>query len=129
MSTTTAPRIAAPTTPRRGRRIAAWAVQVLLAGQFAAGGALKVTGDPAMVDMFEQIGAGQWLLVVIGALEIAAALGLLIPRLVRPAATGLVALMVGATVPNVAVLHTSPALPLTFGVLAGIVLALRSTTR
>ena len=125
---TTAP-FAGTSTPRRGRTLAAWAVQVLLAAQFAAGGVLKVTADPAMVDMFAHLAGGQRLRVVIGALEIAGALGLLIPRLVRPAAAGLVALMIGATVANVAVLHTGPGLPLTFGVLAGIVLALRSTAR
>ena len=129
MATTTAPRIAASPSMRRGRTLAAWAVQVLLAAQFAAGGALKVTGAPAMVDMFAHLAGGQPLRVVVGALEIAGALGLLMPRLVRPAAAGLVALMIGASVTNVAALHTSPALPLTFGVLAGVVLALRHTAR
>jgi hypothetical protein len=54
---------------------------------------------------------------------VAGAVGLLVPRLVRPAATGLVLLMVGAVITNVAILQISPVLPLVFGVLAGVVVA------
>jgi len=44
----------------------------------------------------------------VGALEVAAAVGLLVPRLVVPATVGLVLLMAGATATNVVVLGTSP---------------------
>lgn len=104
-----------PTTIRkRVLNLTLWLFQVLLAFQFAAGGWLKLSGDPAMVDMFAAIGAGQGFRYVVGVLEIAGAVGLLIPRLSGPAALGLVGLMVGASATNVLVLGTAPWLPLAF---------------
>jgi hypothetical protein len=49
---------------------------------------------------------------VVGALEIASAVGVLVPRLSGLAALGLVCLMAGATLTNVLVLGASPLLPL-----------------
>lgn len=115
----------ASTPPRttRGRTlgVALWALQVLLALQFAAGGFLKLVGDPAMVEMFATIGAGQWFRYLVGGLEIAGALGLLIPRFSGPAALGLFGLMAGAAATNALVLGTSPLLPLVLLLLAALV--------
>ncbi|WP_020575379.1 DoxX family protein [Actinopolymorpha alba] len=105
----------------RGLHITLWVGQVLLASQFAMAGIFKLSGDPTMVAMFDDIGAGQWLRYVVGALEVAGALGLLIPRLYGLAALGLAALMVGATVTNVFVLDASPWLALGFLVLAALI--------
>ncbi|WP_433214452.1 DoxX family protein [Microtetraspora malaysiensis] len=118
-------------TPRRSRIRTAlsWVVQLALALQFASGGALKLFGAAQMTAMFAEIGAGQWLRIVVGALELAGAAGLLLPRLARAAAAGLVALMIGATVTNVMVLGTSPALPLFFLSLAAAVAVLRRDHR
>ena len=114
-----------PTTVRttRGRvlGIALWTLQVLLALQFASGGVLKLVGDPAMVGMFADIGAGQWLRYLVGGLEIAGALGLLVPRFSGLAALGLVGLMVGAAATNALVLSTSPLLPIVLLLLAALV--------
>ena len=98
----------------RGRAlsIALWVLQVLLALQFLMAGFLKVGGNPAMVEMFATIGVGQWFRYLVGALEIAGAVGVLIPRLSGLAALGLVCLMAGAAITNVAVLGTGPLLPL-----------------
>ena len=82
---------------------------------------MDVTGDPVMVDLFGRVGAGQWLRYVVGALELAAAVGLLVPRLAKLAAAGLVLLMVGAAVTNVAIIDESPLMPLAYLVVAGIV--------
>lgn len=78
-----------------------WALQILLALQFAYVGLLKVSGSPAMVTLFATIGAGQWFRYVVGALEIVGAIGLLIPRLSGLAALCLVGLMLGATATQV----------------------------
>ena len=102
------------TTRRRAGTIALWALQAVLAVQFATGGLLKVTGDPQMVAMFTAIGTGQWLRYVVGALEITGAVGLLVPRLCGLAALGLVGLMVGAAITNVAFLGQSPVVPAAF---------------
>src|SRR5918992_5295386 len=105
-----------PAVPATGRRravnIALWALQVFLALQFAMGGLAKVFGDPAMVEMFATIGVGQWFRYAVGALELAGAVGVLIPRLCGLAALGLVGLMAGATLTKVLVVGTSPLLPI-----------------
>jgi putative oxidoreductase len=62
----------------------------------------KLAGAHSAVQMFGQIGAGQWLCYLVGAAELAGAIGLLIPRL-----AGLAADMVGATSINAAVLHST----------------------
>jgi putative oxidoreductase len=115
-----------PTGRARAARIGLWAARIALAAQFVAGGALKLTGDPAMVAMFSDIGAGQGLRLFIGACEVAGAIGLLVPRLARLAATGLVLLMVGATVTNVVTLQISPAVPLVLMILAAVVAVTRT---
>jgi uncharacterized membrane protein YphA (DoxX/SURF4 family) len=101
-----------PAQRRRGATIALWASQVLLAALFVGGGMSKLAGSPEMVDMFADIGAGQWLRYLVGACEVGGAIGLLIPRLTAAAALGLVGLMVGATVTNVVILDASPVLPM-----------------
>jgi uncharacterized membrane protein YphA (DoxX/SURF4 family) len=91
----------------RGRAltITLWVLQLLLAFQFAGGGWLKLSGAPVMVDMFAAIGAGQWFRIVVGALEIAGAIGLLIPRIAGLAALGLSGLLVGAISTNLLILN------------------------
>lgn len=111
---------AAPTRPRAGT-VALWALQVALALAFAGGGLAKLAGDAPMVAMFAAVGAGQWLRYLVGALELAGAVGLLIPRLARSAALGLAALMVGATLTDLLVLGTSPVLSLIFLLVAGLI--------
>lgn len=96
---------------RRATTVGLWVVQVLLASQFAMAGWTKVSGDPALVDMFAEIGAGQWFRYLVGALELAGALGLLVPRLAGLAALGLIGLMVGAVLTNVVLLDESPLIP------------------
>ena len=93
---------------RRSVAFALWVAQAVLALQLASGGVLKLTGDAAMVDLFTDIGAGQWFRYAVGLIELAGAVGLLIPRL---AALGVTALLVGATVTNVAI-GVAPWLPL-----------------
>lgn len=97
---------------RRSLTLALWIAQVLVALQFIIGGLLKLTGSPEMVDMFTSIGAGQWLRYLVGLLEVAGAVGLLIPRLSGLAALGLVGLLIGATATNIAILGADPWFPL-----------------
>lgn len=97
---------------RRALNIALWVLQILLALMFAMAGLAKVFGDQAMVEMFATIGIGQWFRYVVGVLEIAGALGVLIPRLSGLAALGLGCLTVGATLANLFVLGASPLLPI-----------------
>ncbi|QVQ53856.1 DoxX family protein [Spiractinospora alimapuensis] len=78
-----------------------WAVQILLAAFFlVVQGIPKLMGSADAVRLFADIGLGQWLRYVTGVLEVAGAVGLLIPRLAGLAALGLLGVMVGATVAN-----------------------------
>ena len=97
MTATTVPASAA-TTRSRPVTITLWTLQVLLAAMFAvASGAPKLAGDAYAVQIFTDLGSGQWLRYVIGVLEVAGGIGLLVPRLAGLAAACLIALMVGAT--------------------------------
>jgi putative oxidoreductase len=89
---------------RRNKMI--WAAQVLLAAVFVFAAMPKLAGAHSAVAMFGQIGAGQWLRYLVGTAELAGAIGLLIPGL---AAAGLAADMAGATIINIAVLHSTAA--------------------
>ncbi|GAA3516931.1 hypothetical protein GCM10022220_66440 [Actinocatenispora rupis] len=74
-----------------------WTVQILLAAFFAfASAAPKLVGERTAVETFAQIGAGQWFRYVVGVLELAGAIGLLVPRLTGLAAIGLMLLTIGA---------------------------------
>jgi putative oxidoreductase len=108
-------------TRRRVLSIALWALHALLALTFAMAGFAKVSGSPAMVEMFATIGIGQWFRYVVGALEFAGAIGLLVPRLSGLAALGLICLMAGATLTNVLVLGTSPLLPIALMLMSALV--------
>ena len=87
-------------------------LQVLLAVLMGAAGVQKLLGTAAMVDMFADIGAGQWLRLVVGTLEIIGAVGLLMPHVSGLAAIGLAGVLAGAAATNAAILGVSPALPL-----------------
>ena len=104
------PTVVLPTS-RRSIAVALWVAQAVLALQLASGGVLKLIGDAAMVDLFTDIGAGQWFRYAVGLVELVGAVGLLIPRLCGLAALGVTALLVGATVTNIAI-GVAPWLPL-----------------
>jgi hypothetical protein len=57
-------------------------------------------------EIFAQIGLGQSLRYLVGALELAGAIGLLVPRLAGVAALGLAGVMVGAVLTQVLILDS-----------------------
>ena len=63
--------------PSKAVNIAIWGVQILTALAFLAVGGSKLTGAPAMVDMFQKIGYGQWFRYLTGSLEVTGAVLLL----------------------------------------------------
>ncbi|MEU6394909.1 DoxX family protein [Streptomyces sp. NPDC046939] len=90
---------ASTTAPARSRRarIALNTVTILLALFFGiASGAPKLFAAPAAVEAFDSIGWGAPGMYAIGLVELAGAIGLLIPVLSGAASIGLGALMVGA---------------------------------
>jgi len=93
---------------RSPARIALWVLQVLLGVFMAvASGLPKLFGEATAVAMFDQIGAGDWLRYLVGVLEVAGGIGLLVPGLAGLAAAGLFLLMIGATVTTFATLDTT----------------------
>ena len=87
--------------------IALWVLQVLLAVFFAVASAFpKLTGHPSADPTFDAIGYGDWFMYLIGALELAGAIALLIPLLSGVAALAFIALMIGAFVYEVAVIES-----------------------
>lgn len=79
-----------------GRNIIAWILQALLAAMFIFSGGHKLLDLPGTMKMFEGLGLPGWLGGFIGAAEVLGGIGLLVPRTVRPAAMGLIIIMIGA---------------------------------
>ncbi|GAA4865390.1 DoxX family protein [Actinomycetospora straminea] len=96
MSTATV--TAAPTTRPRAARWALGVLQVLLAAVYLFSAAGKISLEPTVVAGFAMMGIGAAGTVALGVVELAAAIGLLVPRLAGLAATGCVALMTGAVI-------------------------------
>jgi putative oxidoreductase len=115
---------AAPTTRSRVAHRALWVLQILMGVFFiVASAAPKFWGDPYAVQIFTEIGAGQWFRYLIGAIELAGGIGLMVPRLAGPAAVGLMGLMIGAGYTQAVVLDapTMVVTPVIIFVLAAVI--------
>lgn len=119
MTTTTA--TTAPTTSRAANA-GLWTLQVLLAAVYAFSALGKLTADAQNVAGFEAMGLGTTGMYIIGALELAGAIAMFVPRLTGLAALCFVALMIGAATITLAIgggaLATIPAV---VGILAAVV--------
>ena len=114
-----------PATAGKGRHITLWTLSGLVALAFIGAGGAKLTGVPAMVEVFERVGLGQWFRYFTGLLEVAAGIGLLISRYAFYAAILLAIVMVGAIIAHVTVLGGSTAPAVVLFVLSGIIAYLR----
>ncbi|MFD5816013.1 DoxX family protein [Streptomyces sp. NPDC127038] len=96
-----------PVTPRsRAARVSLTALQVVLGLFYAFASALpKLIAHPSATEAFDKLGWGHTGMYIIGALELAGGIALLIPLLDSVAAMALSALMVGAFIVNVTVVH------------------------
>lgn len=106
----------------RGVNLAVWALQVLLVGTYVLASLTKLTATPQAVAGFTEMGLGTTSMYIIGALELAGAIALLVPRLCGLAGTAFVALMTGAVIATV--LTTGPTMaiiPATVLVLVAVV--------
>jgi len=59
--------------------LATWTLRIVMAGFFLSAGYSKLTGDPAITLLFEQMGVGIWLQYLIGGIEIVAGVFVLVP--------------------------------------------------
>jgi putative oxidoreductase len=110
---------------RPTRRIGAWTLQSILAAAFLAAGSAKLAGVPFMVELFDQIGLGQWFRIVTGAVEVVGAAALVVPGLASIGALWLGCTMVCAVATHVFILHTSPVPAFVLGLLNALVVYLR----
>src|SRR5882672_48297 len=108
------------TTLQRGRAslVALWLTQVALALMFLMAGGSKLAGVPAMVTLFDAIGAGQWFRYVTGVIEMVSGIALLTPAVAVFGALLLIPTMIGAIVVNVFMVPASPVAPLVLLLLA-----------
>jgi putative oxidoreductase len=110
---------------RPSRRIGAWTLQGILAAAFLAAGSAKLAGVPYMVELFNQIGIGQWFRIVTGVVEVTGAIALVFPGLASIGAAWLASTMVFAVATHLLILHTSPAPAIVLGILNALVVYLR----
>lgn len=107
------------------RRIGAWTLQGIVAAAFFAAGGAKLAAAPFMVQLFAQIGLGQWFRVATGVVEIIGAIALLYPRLASIGGLWLGGTMFFAVLTHLFVLHTSPAPAVVLGILNAVIVYLR----
>lgn len=93
-----------------------WALTAILAAFFLIAGGLKLRGAPSQVDNFAHWGYAAWFLYVVGAVEAAGAMGLLVPRLAGFAAVLLGGTMLGAALTHL-VHHEMKAVPIPLAIL------------
>jgi len=104
---------------------ALWGLQAALFFLFIAAGGTKLLGTDSQIASFEKIGFGQWPRYVVGTLEVAFALALLVPRLVGVAALALTGLMVGAVLTELFLKHENPTFAIVTLIVVGVTAWLR----
>jgi putative oxidoreductase len=107
------------------RRLGAWTLQAIVAAAFFAAGGAKLAGVPFMVQLFAQIGIGQWFRVVTGVVEIIGAFALVYPGLASIGGLWLGGTMIGAVATHLLILHTSPVPAVILGSLNAVIVYLR----
>lgn len=96
--------------------------KVLLTLAFVTAGSAKLIGLQPMVEVFDQVGFGQWFRYVTGAIEVGGAVLLWVRGRQVFGAALLVATMVGAVLSHIFILGPSAIPALVLGVLAAFVL-------
>lgn len=117
------------------RNIIAWILQVLLGLAFIASGGRKFMDLTGTVGMFGQLGLPTFFAYLVAGGEVLGGIGLLLPRFVRPAALGLIIIMIGAAfmhatrIPGGLLPNGIPALGLLLGLIVILLLRRPAPTR
>ena len=114
-----------PSASGKGKLISLWTLSGVVGLAFVFIGGGKLAGTAAMVELFDKVGLGQWFRYLTGLLEVAAGIGLLVPRYAFYAAVLLLIVMMGAIITHVAAVGGSPAPAASLFVLSGIIAWLR----
>ena len=91
------------------RRIGVWILHTVVAVAFFASGGAKLAGASFMVQLFAQIGLGQWFRYVTGTVEVLGAFALIYPGMASIGGLWLGFTMFCAVLTHLFVLHTNPA--------------------
>jgi putative oxidoreductase len=102
-----------------------WTVQVLLAVVMISVGLAKLTSVDSMVRMFQEIGIGQWLRVVVGAVEVLAGVLMFSNVYSAMGATLILMTMAGAILTHLFIIGGNGIPALVIGLLAALLLALK----
>lgn len=117
------------------RNIISWVLQVVLGLAFIVSGGNKFLHLDDTVGMFSKMGLPAALTYLVAGGEVLGGIGLLLPRFVRPAAMGLIIIMIGAAVmhatkiPGGLLPNGLPALGLLLGLVVILVLRRQVPTR
>jgi uncharacterized membrane protein len=113
---------AAPTssshTRHRAANIALWVLQAVTAAAILSAGVSTIAGAAQAMVVFDALGAGDWFRYLTGILEVAGALGLLIPRLAGLATLALAVLWLVAIATHLFLIGGNPAPAVVFFVLS-----------
>jgi putative oxidoreductase len=113
------------TTTRTPRWIGVWILQAVVAVAFFAAGGAKLAGAPFMVQLFTQIGIGQWFRLVTGTVEVLGGVALLTPGAAFLGGVWLGFTMLCAVATHVFILHTNPAPAIVLALLNASIVYLR----
>ena len=102
-----------------------WTVQVLLAVVMISAGLAKLTSVDSMVRMFQEIGLGQWLRVLVGALEVVAGVLMFSSVYSGVGAALILMTMAGALLTHLFLIGGNGLPALVIGLLAALLLALK----
>jgi len=100
------------------------ALRIILALAFLAAGGAKLASVPAMVQLFDTLGFGQWFRYLTGVVEVAGAVALLIPSYAALGAVWLGTTMFFGTLAHLFILHTNPAPALVLLALSAVIVTL-----
>jgi len=106
------------------RRTGVWVLQAAVAVAFFAAGGAKLAGVPVMVQLFDQLGLGQWFRYVTGTVEVLGAFALIYPGMASIGGLWLGFTMFCAVLTHLFVLHNNPAAAAVLGLLNALIVYL-----
>jgi uncharacterized membrane protein len=83
-------------------------LRLAMVAVFVGGGIMKLVGAGMMVQLFADVGVGQWLRYVVGVMEVVGGSLLLVPSWSALAALGLIVMMIGAAMAELLIIRRPP---------------------
>jgi putative oxidoreductase len=111
------------------KKAVTWMIQIVLAMIFLTMGMAKLSGVESTIQLFEQIGLGQWFRYITGAIEVTAAVLLLFGPYATLGAGLILMTMTGAVMTHLWWIGGSVLPPFVLGAAAGVLIALRRASR